>query len=43
MLYIMENQNPKNLFSVTSYKRAFFNNNGETNRRNYKTKMLFQS
>jgi len=42
MLYIMENQNSKNVFSVPSYKGTTFNN-GETNRRNYKTKKkLFQ-
>ena len=37
MLYIMENQNSKSVFSVPSYKGTTFNN-GETNRRNYKTK-----
>ena len=38
MLYIMENQNSTNVFSVPSYKGTTFNNNGETNRRSYKTK-----
>ena len=38
MLYLMENQNSKNVFSVPSYKGTTFNNNGETNRRSYKTK-----
>ena len=38
MLYLMENQNSKNVFSVSSYKGTTFNNNGETNRRSYKTK-----
>ena len=38
MLYIMENQNSKKVFSVPFYKGTTFNNNGETNRRNYKTK-----
>ena len=33
----MENQNSKSVFSVPSYKGTTFNN-GETNRRNYKTK-----
>ena len=37
MLYIMENQNSKYVFSVPSYKGSTFNN-GETNRRGYKTK-----
>ena len=33
----MENQNSTNVFSVPSYKGTTFNN-GETNRRSYKTK-----
>ena len=37
MLYIMENQNSKSVFSVPSYEGTTFNN-GETNCRNHKTK-----
>ena len=38
MLYTIKKQNSKSVFSVPSYKGTTFNNNGETNRRSYKTK-----